>query len=204
MRRLIAAIALLLVMTPSVSAGDLTTAGALSGAGQGLGNGLAIMQLGLMQQSLMTEQARLEQARLEYMMRQREATQQPMPRAIPSGINEQAVRDRLSQLQPDWQRITAQGGPYRQWLATQPASYQTLVNNTWDAEVAAASIDQFRGDHARSAQQLQGEKARLDQRRTAIDAMADSEVRRQILQGYMTDLEAYTTRLDAHYQLYGK
>ncbi len=166
MRSILIAVMLVISLVAKVEAGDLSAAGAVSGFGQGLANSLSMIQAGMMQQALIEEQARLERDRIVQLQRyqlerdklqyQREIERQQtqykhtenkrvseQPAQDQSREHDEAIR-RLEKIHPDWRQVTAPGSPYRQWLAAQPASYQQLVNTTWDPQIVIISIDQFR------------------------------------------------------------
>lgn len=61
-------------------------------------------------------------------------------------IEERQAERMLNWLQKDWRSIVGEKGsqtPFRQWLATQEASYQAEVTNTWDPFVMAEAIERF-------------------------------------------------------------
>lgn len=237
MNRALVCIVLGVGLASKAQGGDLTTAGAVSGFGKGLSNSLSVIQQGLIQQSLMEEQAKLERARMEQLHRyqlEREERQYQRELERQQAVNGQSERQgvsrqpadaegtahyeatrRLEQMYPDWRQVIAPGSAYRQWLATQPASYQQLVSSTRDPAVVAASIDQFRQarfdqqntirkDLESELQTLQLEKARLDQTRETINAMPPSHDRDRALVTYNNHLNSYHARLDAYYAKTGQ
>jgi hypothetical protein len=230
MHRAMIGVVLVIGLAGRTQAGDLTAAGAISGFGQGMANSLSVIQQGLIQQSLMEEQARFEREKMEQLHRyqmerdklqyQRELERQQtmhgqterqglsgQPVRAEARTHVEAIRE-LEKTHPDWREMTASGSPYRQWLATQPASYQQLINTTWDPAVVVASIDQFRStqqtaikrDLEQELQMLQLEQARLQQEQAAVNAMpAASPEREHSLVVYKNHLHAYHARLDAYY-----
>lgn len=141
---------LLLLLSVCVSgpawAGDLEWAGALSGAGQAFGNSMSMMQSGLIQQRLQEQRAQAEQERDERLARyQRERDELVLKSQAQrqQSLAQQQTIATLTKTHPDWRQVTAEGGAYRQWLASQPQSYQHLLLNSWDAVILGASIDQF-------------------------------------------------------------
>jgi len=63
------------------------------------------------------------------------------PAVRPTTAHQQAIAV-LEKIHPGWRAVTA-SAPYKQWLASQPALYQQLVNNTWNPLVVETSIDRF-------------------------------------------------------------
>lgn len=152
--RMLAGLAVCL-STPAF-AGDLGMAGALSGAGNAMGQSLQQMQSLMMQQELMRQQAEAQRQRDEQAERwQRErddraaqahdqAVQAQQQRERAAQAQQVAVRDlaQLTRTNPDWRTVLA-SEPYRQWLRTQPVSYQRLIEQNWNPLLIGASIDQF-------------------------------------------------------------
>lgn len=63
----------------------------------------------------------------------------------------------LDDAHPEWRKMVGEygdetkGNEYRQWLAKQPADYQTKINNTGSALVTARSIDMFLASKKKAA-----------------------------------------------------
>jgi len=160
MRSLWISIVLVCGMPGLASAGDLGLAGGISGAGKAMGDSLAAMQSGLIMQQMMEQQAyfqREQDERAYQAQRERDAAthQRQMEyqrAALRSQGDIEAERTRvlqqeavgqLTRTHPDWKAVV-DDTRYRQWLAAQPATYQQLINDSWDPLVIGASIDQFR------------------------------------------------------------
>lgn len=143
MTRILISLALVVGIQGIASAQDLGMAGAVSGAGQAMSQSLMLMQSGMMQQALQEQRAKAEREREERMYQYQREREDAAYRTQNAAVEDNAIRT-LNRTHPGWRRVTAEGGAFRQWLATQPQSYQQLLLATSDPAIIGASIDQFR------------------------------------------------------------
>lgn len=143
MTRILISLALVVGMQGIASAQDLGLAGGISGAGQGVGQAMQMWQQGMIQQELQAQRVKAEREREERMHQYQREREDAAYRTQNAAVEDNAIRT-LDRTHPGWRRVTAEGGAFRQWLATQPQSYQQLLLATSDPAIIGASIDQFR------------------------------------------------------------
>lgn len=95
---------------------------------------------------------------------------------------ERAVETRLlAREHNDWRDVvglTADGKavptPYRDWLAKQPAEYQTRVGSSWDHQVVGESITRFKRESEAARRAAQGAEERRQRLAAAVPARGES------------------------------